>query len=311
MSTVQKMIGIAGFVFVLALGVEDASGGCPEYPEGFTCECNAAFTEWVCADWAAPGTPTHNADFTVVYDQSGLPDVTLSVADLGWELYSEVISTGFPADMGALTLSDTGADDYKVKIANGGFAGADVIGSVVLDDAGFTGFSSIAAGSSTAGDINGALKLVEDDAGLGGVLGGFIVSGDVAGLVTLPKVTGTNRIFGSVDQDVTIGEINDGSFDVFGLVDSGVSIQIDEMVDGSVELAYHITGFCGDLILSDGLSDSGSSVRITNFGASANIDLSGEPVAGNITIFGESLGDILDGGRRLRDGHSCNRLRER
>ena len=57
MSRLQTIIGILGFVFVLALGTEDAPAQCPTPPSGFDCKCNGDDTQWVCASWGAPGDP--------------------------------------------------------------------------------------------------------------------------------------------------------------------------------------------------------------------------------------------------------------
>ena len=57
MSTVQKMVGILGFVVVLGMGIENAWAACPSAPTDYDCKCNAAETRWVCATWVSDRTP--------------------------------------------------------------------------------------------------------------------------------------------------------------------------------------------------------------------------------------------------------------
>ena len=121
MSRLQKMIGILGFVVVLATGIENASADCPTPPSGFDCKCNGDDTRWVCADWAQPGTPLENFDFFVTYT-GNIPEVKFATADDGWVLYSEALDfqgnpTG-PADLGDVILhSDVVPNDGGFTVA--------------------------------------------------------------------------------------------------------------------------------------------------------------------------------------------------
>ena len=91
MSRIEKMVGILGFVSVLGMGIENASGQCPDPPdENHACECNTAETRWVCVTFAAPGAPTHNCDFIVTYT-GDIPRVEFVKPDDGWVVYSEVL----------------------------------------------------------------------------------------------------------------------------------------------------------------------------------------------------------------------------
>ncbi len=287
MSTAQRMIGIAGFVFVLGLGVAEASGDCPEYPDGFTCECNDDDTEWVCAKWAAPGAPAHLFDFTVAY-VSGVPNVTLATADPGWELYSEVISTGLLGSIGTLALDNSGSDDFEVTIANGELAGAGQVGTIYLDDTGFTGHSSLNGKITT---LTGSLEVVQDSVGGGGEVN-FIILSTCSGSMTLPVVEYL-WIGGNLSGDIEVTDDMD-VMQVRGSVDSGVTITINDLDWGSV---VTLAGqFAGDMVLTNGIA-AGARLRFNgNILDSTQIDLNSAPVAGFLECDGPSSASIINGG---------------
>ena len=147
MSRLQNMIGILGFVVVLGMGIEIASGQCPAAPTDYDCECNGDETRWFCAKWDGPVPPVEGLDFTVTYT-GDIPAVVFATGDPGWVLYSEALDGNGdpkgPADIGAITLDPTvSSDDFELSIKNGAGVGAADVASLVLDDAGFTGYSNL------------------------------------------------------------------------------------------------------------------------------------------------------------------------
>ncbi len=284
----------------------------------------------VCATWDAGGDPLLGTDFTVDYLCTGCwnaPRVEFIVGGSGsaiaWVLYSEVISTQAPANLGHVLLADDVSPDngeFDVKFRNGTSAGADDVSSIVLDsaDASWTGHSAITAGSLINGDITGALSLVEDSFGGGGEVGGLIVIGSIGGLITLPKVTGDVLILGNVSQKVEIEEIDEGSFmisgsltadltvtqsilagslSVDGTVPEGCRIEIEDMTDATVRLGSgspSSSSFAGKLVLVNGIPDSESSVQVIA-GFVGEIDLTSDSVAGTLAIQ-HGTGTISNGG---------------
>jgi len=102
-----------------------------------TCKANSGSTKHVCAAWDRQAAPEEGVDFEVNYACGGCsdaPNVELKTGDDDWEVYSEVISTAAPANMGALTTTDN--ENYIVKLANGAGAGAAGVGSMVLEPGG-------------------------------------------------------------------------------------------------------------------------------------------------------------------------------
>ena len=292
MSNSQKMIGILGFVVVLGTGIENALAACPTFPTGFTCECNPAETEWVCAKWGAPAPPAKGSDFTVTY-VSGVPDVTLSTADLGWELYSEVISSGAPADMGTLTLSDDGADDYEVWIVNGAGAGAANVGTINLTDVGFTGYSSIEGGS-IGGNLTGGLTLVQDSGGNGGEIT-FTIDGDVSGAISVPVVKAL-WIFGTLSADIDVtSAIDNGTLLLDGAVASGVHITVADMVNGVI-WNNPASEFNADITFGNGVP-SGSGVAIHSENTShVTYDFNNAGLGGIFQCKMDTDADFVNGG---------------
>lgn len=296
MSRLQKMIGILGFVFALGFGPESAVAECPAYPSGFTCECNDDDTEWICAKWAAPGTPAHNSDFTVAY-VSGAPNVTLSTADLGWELYSEVISSSTPADIGSITLSNSTGDDFEVTIAKGTGTGATKVGTINLDDTGFTGYSSIKGGSISE-DLIGDLTVVQDSGGNGGVISGFVIGGDLSGNISAAVVVSLT-IIGDLSENfsINISKEVSGKLSIKGDVSSTGSVHIEDLASyAKITLGSSTTTFAGLLDLLSGIPANTTVEFLGEITSMGNIDLNAGDVAGLLQVFGDNAGDVLAGG---------------
>ena len=73
-----------------------------------TCKDNSGSTKHVCVGWDRQAAPVEDYDFTVDYTCQGCSDdpaVALVVGDDYWVVYSEVISSGAPANIGSLIFS--------------------------------------------------------------------------------------------------------------------------------------------------------------------------------------------------------------
>ena len=106
---------------------------CNECLASEKCKNNSGSTKHVCVAWDRELAPVEGTDFEVNYACQGCSDdpaVELKTGDDKWVVWSEVISTGAPANIGSLTTTD--AENYVVTIANGSNAGAANVGSMVL-----------------------------------------------------------------------------------------------------------------------------------------------------------------------------------
>ena len=178
-----------------------------------TCKNNSGSTKHVCVAWDRQAAPEEGEDFDVDYACQGCSDdpaVELITGDLEWVVYSEVISTGDPANIGALTTPDS--ENYVVKIANGLDFGAANVGSMVLTPNGGSYYSSIASDSRISGDLTGNLTLQKASGGSGGSAS-LRISGKVVGDMTIPKLnvlTIGNEFSGSMVIDELAGEMSIG-----------------------------------------------------------------------------------------------------
>lgn len=157
------------FVAILTMGITGLS---PDrcLAADPVCVTNSGSTERVCVEWGKQAPPEED-DFDVDYSCQGCsdaPDVELKTGDTGWVMYSEVISSGVAANIGALTTTDS--DNYGVKIAKGTAAGAANVGSMVLSPDGASYSSSILSGSKISGDLTGNLTLQKSSGGEGGAV---------------------------------------------------------------------------------------------------------------------------------------------
>lgn len=233
----------------------------------------------ICVDFLDAGDPLFPNHFDVDFTDPDNPDVVLKLGSLSWQVRSRVgpPPNDTPANIGDITLNPAvNTDDFGVKLANGTGAGAVDVGSIVLDDVGFTGSSSIAAGSKISGDLGG-LTLV----GNGGVLDGLIVLGNLTGPLTVPTVKGeSNRISLNVigDADITIGKIEYGGFTIdFSLVcDGGVCPDItvtDKIYDGFLVVGVDVPS--GSTIKIEELEDADPATGITEVNVSDGGDFAG------------------------------------
>ena len=297
MSNRQKMTWIVGFVCVLSIGIEHASAACPTFPDDFTCKCNGDETKWVCASWDGGGDPEEGIDFSVDYDCEGCSDaplVTLLNADLDWELYSEVISSGAAANIGDIVLSNSGGDDFEVTIANGTGSGAANVDTIDLDDVSFTGYSTIKGGL-IGGNLTGGLTVVQDSGGNGGEVT-LVIVGDVSGPMTIP-VLKSLIIDGDVSKkiDVTV-EMDGTGFSTLGSFTTTGELEIADIVSGDIFFNKVSETFAGILDLENGIP-SGTQVKfLTPLTADGVLDFGGGGVAGFLRILTDNAADVIDGG---------------
>ena len=155
---------------------------------GWTCVCeNSSSNPTICVKWVegAPVQPTH---FVVDFSCTGCPsapNVTLKQSS-DWRVWSYDSTNGL-GDIGDITIDNSGSGSYWVRIMNdAGDAGAVDVSSIILDDAGWTGYSSINGGK-IYGDL-GNLTVIEDVLFNGGDFE-MEVGGDVTGTVVIPNLT--------------------------------------------------------------------------------------------------------------------------
>jgi len=273
-----------------------------------TCKNNSGSTKHVCVVWDRQAAPIEGTDFQVDYACGGCSDdpaVDLTVGDEHWVVYSEVISSGVAANIGALTTTDD--DNYVVKIANGANAGAANVGSMLLLPGGGAS-SSIASGSSISGDLTGNLTVQKSSGGSGGSVS-FSVGGDVDGDMTIPIVssltingdlTSTGSITVSdglaVSQIITVlgettGSISFNSNDIAGTVNlygggDGTVTGRDVLSGGLVDLGVDTTTFTGTATFRN--VASGGTIRTAVADLSGAIYLTGD-LAGSVTVVDDLL----------------------
>jgi len=267
------------------------------------CVNNSGTTKRVCVEWDKQAAPIEDQDFEVDYACQGCSDdpaVELSTGDTGWVVYSEVISTGAAANIGALTTTDS--DNYVVKIAKGANAGAANVGSMVLTPDGAEYSSSIDSGSRISGDLTGNMTVQKSSGGSGGSVS-FSVGGDVDGDMTIPIVSDLT-IGGDLTStgSITVSDkIDTGDLKIKGSVESGATITVADTVGSTVELEFNATSgdFAGTLTMSDGLA---ADQIITVFGAmSGSISFNSMDVASKLYLYGGGDGtvtgrDVVSGG---------------
>ncbi len=99
--------------------------------------CVSGTSVRVCASWSQALPPVPGQDFVVTYSGTGVPTIELRTGDLAWEVYAEVIATGAPADIAALTIDpSSSSENFVVALTNNGEPGAANVGSVNLSAAG-------------------------------------------------------------------------------------------------------------------------------------------------------------------------------
>ncbi|MCZ6652852.1 MAG: hypothetical protein O7D91_07480 [Planctomycetota bacterium] len=244
----------------------------------------------ICVDFISAGNPVFPNDFNVVGD-----NLILKIGAEDWRVWSQVsASDTTPADFGSITLNPTvPADNFEVEIKNGttGGAGAANVGSIVLDDAGFTGYSNLGA-TTIDGHVTGAITLVDDGAmpPQGGEVTGAVVIGlgvfplgGVDGPITITKVSAFVTIFGSVDGSITITQVS-APVSIFGSVVGPITIP-------KINASVSIYGDYGDDNASHNI-DLG--VIANNAGFSIGGDILSDET-NTLAIDIEALGDIATG----------------
>lgn len=119
-------------------------------------DCRDNGTVRVCVEWSGGINPVHAVDYQVTFPGGSPNDPLLELitGDDEWTIYSEVMATGAPANLGSLTIDPSSdVEIFKVQIWNPSTptAGVAHLGSVVLDDTDpfstWAGHSSIRSGS--------------------------------------------------------------------------------------------------------------------------------------------------------------------
>jgi len=282
------------------------------------CKNNSGNTKRVCLDWSQGSAPVETTDFTVDYNCGGCSDdpaVDLKTGDTAWVLYSEVISTGAAANIGALTTTDS--DNYAVKIANGTGPGAADVGSMVLSPSG-DNYSSLK--DSYVYSVAGGFLLKETSAGVGGIADGVSVGGGgIAGSVIVPKVQ--SLTISSVGGDLDIGEIlSDGTLDLTSTDESNIDIgvmrsdatfrveynlgtdtqlTIGTLESGAlIELASYAPAYpdvYGDITLTNGLPAGATLLVHRSVKSTSVVDLNGAALAGTLEVEGSFEGTLNAG----------------
>lgn len=174
-------------------------------PVGAAQTCVSGLNVRVCVDWSRPSDPELTANFNVSFSNPTNPTIELITGDSGWIIYAETLTTPpEPANIGSITIDPTvSTDDFVVTNAKPGVgSGANDVGSIVLFDSGWSGYSSVGTGSYIAGNLSGDLVVAADSSGNGGELS-LQVDGNLLGSVTAARLT-LLRVTGSVDDASSI-----------------------------------------------------------------------------------------------------------
>lgn len=185
--------------------------------------------------WDCAGTPADPADYEVFYTDPANPDIELKSECLYWKIKS--VDGGSPGDIGEITA--TGAVNYGLSISDGsGGPGARHVEKIDLHPAEASKYSNLTGGH-ISGNLSGNLSLqrAEGEQGEGGIAS-FIIDGDAEGNITIPQVS---------------------EFRVYGLVASGVTITIGDLVD--VKRLSFSDEFSGTLLFPNGLADAHGAAR--------------------------------------------------
>ncbi len=276
------------FVAILTMGITGLS---PDrcLAADPVCVTNSGSTERVCVEWGKQAPPEED-DFDVDYSCQGCsdaPDVELKTGDTGWVMYSEVISSGVAANIGALTTTDS--DNYGVKIAKGTAAGAANVGSMVLSPDGASYSSSILSGSKISGDLTGNLTLQKSSGGEGGAVD-LTIDGDTEGDIQAADIVYLS-IGGSLSGDIgsqeeRVGDIS-GSLSVD---DAGTASIYLENLSGSLI----IDGDLKALDINDDVGDEEASATLQVWDTlSDSLDIGGD-VYGNIYVM-RNTADVTGG----------------
>jgi len=317
--------GMLAISLVLAYGRE-VWASCEDEVTGYTCVCNSDDSKRVCAKKSG-SLPIVPDDIAVNYSCDGCsdaPKVEIKAGDTQWELYSEVVSGGAAASLGDVLLAPSGStNNFEVSIKKGSADGAVNVKSINLTATSWTGYSSLEGGS-ISGNLNGILEVKKNSSGTGGLISNFTVDGDVTGPVTAAKVTSTVHLSGDVAQNIDLERIEDGALLIDGDISANITIR-DKLLDGNLQVQGLVPStsditvnnmddggggaglvfgvvepsasddFAGDLILTNGVSDTGAYVSMRGV-LTGKITLNGEDVIGLISLERGGTGDITNGG---------------
>jgi cytoskeletal protein CcmA (bactofilin family) len=263
-------------------------------PSSATCASSSGRSLCVRFDNAA-GAPQLNSDFSVTFDGSNIPRVSLLIGANGgttyeWRVWCKDGSDN-PQPINSITTPN--GYNYKVKLAQpDGTAGATNLVSADLHPSG-DHYSSLLSGSKIDGNLTGNLTLYKTSGGSGGEIDGLIIYGDVGSgsTITVPVLTDMT-IYGSVDGTLN----NTGSVSGLAIGDSGVvtgQINLGQMDNSQI---YCFAPIEGDLSLSDDI-DADSNIQLNgDVSCTATIDLNGHDVAGSLKFFHTLSGQVIEGG---------------
>ncbi len=201
---------------------------------------------YVCVDKSGDA-PLEGTDFTFDFTDADNPDVVFLTGDLAWKVWSQVSSSDTtPANLGDLTLDPTvSGNDFELTIQNGTTSGPGAVDvkSIVLNDAGFTGYSLIEGGS-ISGDLTSDLTLIKDSGGSGGSASDFTIQGDAKGDIFLPRGAGFS-IKGAyapatISKKIDVGDITNGTL-LIGSV-AAARIDVDDFSNGILQINGDIAG---------------------------------------------------------------------
>ncbi len=215
-------------------------------------DCGTTTTVWV--EWSQVGNPDPVQDFRVDCTDAVNPDVEFLKGDGGWVLWAVQYGTQDPGSLGAISIDWTsGPDDFEVTIANGANPGAANVKSMVLDDTGWTGYSSITGGQIALDQI-GPITVKADGGGNGGALAlviGRYKTGDLnaatvasvdigdamTGSITATTITSLHVaaiVVGHITADTVTSLDIDGGVTGDITVDTVTSLDIDGGVTGDI-----------------------------------------------------------------------------
>ena len=230
------------------------------------CDDNNGSSPYICVDKDG-GTPVHGVHFVRDFSDPDNPSITLWTGNENWRVWSQKSETDDdPDNIGEIKIDPTvSTDDFGVAIANDTDPGAVNMGSIVLDDDGWTGHSSIIGGKIT-GDLSGNLTVIEDEYGDGGEVTLEIEGGVGAdSTITIEKVNslkiatavpvGENpapAFEGTLDvtEIVAGGNLELGNTEVEGNVVSG-DIEIDKISYGRASSTSIRASITGSLVVGE------------------------------------------------------------
>ena len=237
-----------------------------------TTTCVTGSAAKLCVGWNRITPPIQNVHFRAELDGEFISEVSFLVGDPDWFVYAETLVTPpQPADFGSITIDPTvSTDDFVVTIVKpGAGAGASNVGSILLLDSGWSGYSSIAGGSSIAGDLTGDLVVLPDASGNGGELT-LSIGNDLIGSITAERLVNL-AIGGNVAETGTI-----------------TATHFQELVVNE--------NLAGSVFLENGIPEGGRFAVGLELSATGVVDLNHGEVAGELSFQEGGAGTVLHGG---------------